>query len=214
MNYNTKGFGRVNENVICQHMSKRLTRESEDVRRYHHGDLRRELLRVAREAVACHGAEAVSLSALARRAGVSQPASYRHFSDRTTLLEAVAAEAFEEFTRSLTEAVVGLKPADALKAMARAYVSFGEANIELYRLMFASRLTPEAKTGSDLDQVSGRAFGLLRSAMMAMSPALTDKSVYLAWSQLHGLVMLKAEGFIRSPLQTYVAEWCRRALAS
>ena len=189
-----------------QHMSKRLIREP-GARRYHHGDLRRELLRAAREAITSHGAAAISLSALARLVGVSQPASYRHFPDRTALLEAVAAEVFEEFARALTEAVAGLRPADALTAMALAYVSFGEANIELYRLMFASRLTPEAKTGGDLDEASERAFGLLRSAMAAISPALTDTSVYLAWSQLHGLVMLKADGFIRNPLQTYVAEW-------
>ncbi len=188
-------------------MAERSTREPDGARRYHHGDLRRELLRVAREAVARHGAQAVSLSALARLAGVSQPAPYRHFPDRDALLEAVAAEAFEDFARTLTEAVAGREPADALIAIARAYVSFGEANVELYRVMFASRLTPRAKTGSDLDEASGKAFGLLRAAMAATSPALTDASVYLAWAQLHGLVMLKADGFIRSPLRTYVAEW-------
>lgn len=188
-------------------MTENSTCEPEGARPYHHGDLRRTLLRVAREAVARHGAHAVSLSALARLVGVSQPAPYRHFPDRDALLEAVAAEAFEAFAYTLTEAVKGRDAADALTAMALAYVSFGEANIELYRLMFASQLTPQAKTGSALSEASGKAFGLLRAAMAAMSPTLADESAHLAWAQLHGLVMLKADGFIRAPLPTYVAAW-------
>ena len=188
-------------------MAGRSTRQRDGARRYHHGDLRRELLRVAREAVARDGAQAVSLSALARLAGVSQPAPYRHFPDRDALLEAVAADAFQDFACTLTEAVADREPADALAAMALAYVSFGEGNIELYRLMFGSRLTPEAKTGSNLDKASERAFDLLSAAMAAISAGYNRESVYLAWAQLHGLVMLKADGFIRSPLRTYAAEW-------
>ena len=188
-------------------MAARTTRRREGVRRYHHGDLRHELLRVAREAIARDGAQAVSLSSLARLAGVSQPAPYRHFPDRDALLEAVAADAFQDFACTLTKSVADREPADALAAMALAYVSFGERNIELYRLMFASRLTPEAKAGSHLDETSGRAFGLLTTVIAAVSPAFTRESLYLAWAQLHGLVMLKADGFIRTPLQTYVAEW-------
>ena len=175
--------------------------------RYHHGNLRRDLLRVARDEIAQHGAEDVSLVSLARRAGVSQPAPYRHFTDRNALLEAVAAEGFEQLAAELAEAMAGRVPHDALTAIAHAYVTFGEANIEIYRLMFASRLTPQARSGSDLNTASGKAFALLRTAMAAISPGMTDSGVYLAWSQLHGLVMLKAEGFIRSPLQTFVSVW-------
>ncbi|MHC2738637.1 AcrR family transcriptional regulator [Bradyrhizobium liaoningense] len=44
------------------------------------------------------GAEAISIKALARQLGVSQPAPYRHFVDREALLAAVTAEAFRQLT--------------------------------------------------------------------------------------------------------------------
>ena len=184
-------------------------------RRYHHGDLRGELLRVARHEIARHGVQAVSLSSLARLAGVTQPAPYRHFPDRDALLEAVAVEAFADFTRTLTAAIEGRGPAEALNALALAYFEFGEANIELYRLMFASRLTPKAEGGSELDKASGRAFGLLCTAVLSISVtslALAEERTYLAWAQLHGLMMLKADGFIRSPLRKFAQKWAAATL--
>lgn len=175
--------------------------------RYHHGDLRVDLLRVAREEIARHGARHVSLSSLARLAGVSQPAPYRHFSDREELLEAVAAEAFEALRHRLADAVVGKEPRAAFEALALAYVGFGEANVEIYRLMFASRLTAEAKDESALDLAARRALDALRNALSASSFAGSDEletSVYRTWAELHGLVMLKADGFIARPLAHFV----------
>lgn len=85
--------------------------------------------------------------------------------------------------------------------MALAYVTFGEANIELYRLMFASRLVPEAGAGSALETAAVDAFNRLREALSVTTPAnrVNDEAL-LIWSQLHGLVMLKADGHIRRPL--------------
>ena len=174
-------------------------------RRYHHGDLRRDLLRVAREEIARHGANAVSLASLARLAGVSQPAPYRHFADRDALLEAVAAEGFEQLTGELAEATADRGPHDALKAIALTYLTFGEANIEIYRLMFASHLTPRASSGGDLDTASGKAFALLLTALARLSsPDSLDDDAYLLWAQLHGLVMLKADGFVTRSLGRFV----------
>ena len=172
---------------------------------YHHGDLRRTLLRIARDQIAESGAHAVSLASLARSAGVSQPAPYRHFADRDALLEAVATEGFEEFTAALTAAAAAGGRGGALKAMALAYVAFGEANIELYRLMFASRLVPETSTGSALDTAAAGAFNRLREALSVTTPAnRVEDEAQLIWGQLHGLVMLKADGLIRRPLAELV----------
>ena len=174
--------------------------------RYHHGDLRRDLLQVARREIAEHGAAGLSLAGLARIAGVSQPAPYRHFADRNALIEAVASEGFQELIGQLEAALNDLHPPQTpATALALAYVRFGEENIELYRLMFASGLTPAAAAGSLLATTADEAFGLLRDVLassQAPGERRIEQAVYRAWAQLHGLVMLKADGFIISPLDT------------
>ena len=180
-----------------------LRRKKSD--KYHHGDLRRDLLRIAREEIARSGAATVSLSSLARLAGVSQPAPYRHFADREALLESVAGAGFEEFDQVLAEAVVGRKAEEALQTMAVAYLQFGEANIELYRLMFASRLVPDAGAGNSLAKAADEAFARLQRTMSEISPpASVERDTLLVWAQLHGLVMLRADGFIDQTLSQFL----------
>src|SRR5438105_739869 len=58
--------------------SKAATRKAA----YHHGDLRRALIEAARAILEQDGLPALSLRAVARRAGVSQAAPYHHFPDR------------------------------------------------------------------------------------------------------------------------------------
>ena len=147
----------------------------------------------------------MSLTSLARLAGVSQPAPYRHFADRDALLESLAVEGFDEFDRALADAAEGCAPHDALRAMALAYLAYGEANIELYRLMFASRLVPEAKPDSALARAADKAFDRLRLVISGTSTAENvDNDAVLAWAQLHGLVMLRADGLVNRPLSEFI----------
>ena len=75
-------------------------------RQYHHGDLRRALLRAAVETIAETGPAAMSLREVARRAGVTHAAAAYHFGDKAGLLTAVAAEGY----RMLGEALRGASP--------------------------------------------------------------------------------------------------------
>lgn len=76
-----------------------------DARQYHHGDLKRALLDVVLDMVAERGdAGEVTLREVARRAGVSHNAPYRHFEDKDALLAAVAAEGFAKLSAALREA--------------------------------------------------------------------------------------------------------------
>src|SRR5258705_5361531 len=68
---------------------------------YHHGDLRDALVQAALGEVELGGPEAVNISALAKKLGVSQPAPYRHFADRDALLAAVAAWAVRPVSAAL-----------------------------------------------------------------------------------------------------------------
>ncbi|MFT8814068.1 TetR/AcrR family transcriptional regulator [Acetobacter fabarum] len=168
---------------------------------YHHGDLRKELLDAARAEIAAHGAQALSMASLARRAGVAQSAPYRHFSDREDLLAAVATEGFERFTETLLDAASNGDDLTALNRMAAAYLAFGERNVELYRLMFASGLVPGAAPDSALKRAATASFQPLLDQVTAADPAASHLSAHVRWGQLHGLVMLKADGFIHDPVE-------------
>ena len=102
---------------------------------YHHGELRPALLRAAGKILEKEGRDAVSLRDLARRAGVSHNAPYRHFADREALVAALAEEGFA----TLLAALEG----KAWREQALAYVRFALANPERFQLMF-SRPAPAA----------------------------------------------------------------------
>src|SRR5258708_21081937 len=68
---------------------------------YHHGDLRAALVRAAIELLEESGETELSLRAVARRAGVSPAAPYRHYADREALASAVAAVGYPELAQRL-----------------------------------------------------------------------------------------------------------------
>ena len=88
--------------------------------RYHHGDLRTTLLRAAEAHIALEGTERLSLRALAREAGVSATAPYRHFDDRQALLVALATDGFDELAvvtpTSIEILVTSLSPSSCSNA--------------------------------------------------------------------------------------------------
>jgi AcrR family transcriptional regulator len=86
-------------------MTKRPAASASNDRPYHHGDLRSALLEHAVRILRTDGLEALTLRAVARAAGVSQTAPYRHFADRRALMGAIAADGFRELNRAMGEAM-------------------------------------------------------------------------------------------------------------
>src|SRR5699024_10227699 len=74
---------------------------NEDMAKYHHGDLRRQLLEVASEIEAEYGTEAVTLRELARTANVSHSAPVHHFKTRKNLLTELATQGFNLLNATL-----------------------------------------------------------------------------------------------------------------
>src|ERR1700736_95146 len=97
-------------------------REDDMPTSYHHGDLRAACLSAALELLEEEGASALSLRAVARRAGVAHSAPYRHYADRDALVSAVAAVGYRELAQSLATAHPSPTTHDDLAAVAVAYV--------------------------------------------------------------------------------------------
>ena len=58
--------------------------------RYHHGDLRQQLITATRALVEEKGPDGFSVSEACRAAGVSTAAPYKHFQDRTEITDGVS----------------------------------------------------------------------------------------------------------------------------
>ncbi|WP_346621118.1 TetR/AcrR family transcriptional regulator [Blastococcus montanus] len=153
-------------------------------------ELRADLIAAATALVERAGsAEAVSLRAVAREAGVTAPAVYGHFADLDALLAAVLDEGFAALRTAVTEAVARRSdPGERLVAGCRAYVETGLAAPGRYRAMFGPRRVAGSR----------QAFGLLVEGVAACAAAGRSRSrdpeaeATLLWTALHGLVTLRA----------------------
>lgn len=95
-------------------------------------------------------ADAVSIRAVAQRAGVTPPSIYLHYPDKDALLTAVVARYLGQLDDALSEAEAGAPtPLDAARAQGLAFVRFALATPELYRL---AAMTP-SDDASDVDIV-------------------------------------------------------------
>jgi AcrR family transcriptional regulator len=162
---------------------------------YHHGDLRQALVQAALREADQRGAEAISIKALAKQLGVSQPAPYRHFADREALLAAVAAEAFRQFNAVLRESIRKPSKRSKLSRLAQTTLDFGLHRSGIYRLLFASRIMACASHGSELHHVAMEAFDLVLEALEAPAVGLLrERHALKIWAALHGVIMLAEQG--------------------
>lgn len=181
---------------------------------YHHGDLRNALVVAAVDLIEAVGAEEFSLRAAARELGVSANAAYRHFSDKSALLTAVAHRGFEQLAQRMRRAMTashGSDPADPagvaiarFKATGRAYVDFAFAHPELFDVMFGrSGAVCLAPTWSADDP--GSPYGLLGGTLDelvsqgALAPARRADAELKAWATVHGFACLYLDGAAHMP---------------
>ena len=171
-----------------------------EVRRYHHGNLREELLERAEEIVRTSGVAALSLRELAREAGVSHGAPRRHFADRQALLDALALRGFERLERELTAAAKGRASFETrMVRTARAYVVFATRDAALLELMFAGK---HRDADGLVHQAADRAFAPV-AALVAEGQAAghlvgTDPAQpgLVFWATLQGLASLVNGGML------------------
>jgi AcrR family transcriptional regulator len=170
-------------------------------RSYHHGNLRSALLEQAARTVREHGADELSLRDLARQLGVSHSAPRRHFADRQSLLEALAADGFVRLGAELSAALDATGPsfADRLHAAAAAYVRFAIRDAALLELMFASKHHSESAVLRDSAE---RAFSVMLALILQgqaagdLEPGDPQRMGTLLFATLHGLAALVSSGML------------------
>lgn len=158
------------------------------------------------------GPTAFTLREVARRAGVSHNAPYRHFRDRDELMAAVSAQGYEELTQTMLDAVKRESAAlERLKQAGLAYVKFALRRPEHFSAMFDA---PASKPSEKLcfnpskmkinypeaAEAAGQSFRTLMSFVAAcqqegvLSAGDTKQLALLAWSMVHGIAKLAITG--------------------
>jgi AcrR family transcriptional regulator len=172
--------------------------------------LRERILEVSRAIVKREGFASLSMRKLAEAIDYSPAALYLHFKSRGDIARALCKEGHASLRDAFLAHTSIADPAARLNAMGRAYVEFGLAEPETYRLMF---MEPAgfAGAGADAkDNVNGNgraadsgatALSLIADAFVELraSDRLPPRAAPVAcaeglWANLHGIVALKLNG--------------------
>lgn len=176
---------------------------------YRHGDLRHALLEAGIALARDGGPDAVVLREATRRAGVVPNAAYRHFASREDLFQAVRAAALSALAvtmeREIAKIPAGMSAIESARARLRAvgqgYLKFARAEPGLFYTAFSGH----EKVEGDIDPAKAghsgmNPFELLSAALDelqrcgALPPERRPGAEYLAWSAVHGLALLVADG--------------------
>jgi AcrR family transcriptional regulator len=159
---------------------------------YHHGDLPGACVRAAVELLEAGGSAELSLRAVARRAGVSPAAPYRHYADREALASAVAAVGYRELAARLAAAHPSPSTPEELAEVAVAYVEFAIERPALFRLMFGE---PCDRDNMDRVAATGAVSAYLRGIVERSFPDGDAEALGTAiWALVHGLAFLHLDG--------------------
>jgi AcrR family transcriptional regulator len=164
---------------------------------YHHGNLREALIAAALHLIGERGPAGFAFAEVARAAGVSAAAPYRHFRDRNALIAEIARLGFERFADELEAAWAGGRPdpVTAIENCGKAYLHFARSEPAAYAAMFETGLPLD--DDPDLRRAGDRAFGVLRrasEAACAVAPADRRPPALMValhiWAMSHGIASL------------------------
>jgi AcrR family transcriptional regulator len=169
-------------------------------RPYHHANLHATLLDAAVALIAETGPQGFTLREVARRAGVSHNAPYRHFASKDELLRAVATEGFERLTHAMEKAMKPARtPLQRLELCGCGYVEFALRYPHHLTVMFELP-APIRGEVTRIDAIGHSAFDVLLGCVVDAQksgnlPAGDPMPLaWMAWSLVHGIARLTTGG--------------------
>lgn len=162
------------------------------------GHVRRgEILEAAERIFVECGYEGATIRKIAEEVGVSSTALYMHFRDKGQILLEICEQAFEKLLAANAEiAALPIDPIAKMRRMAEAYMAFGLANPNAYRLIFLTRPQEASEGAQDVAQRLGRQSYDRFAAVVAEAAAAgqikgeVDVVAQTLWAGGHGLIAL------------------------
>lgn len=163
---------------------------------YHHGNLREVLISSALEILKEGTLQDLSLRALARKAGVSQTAPYRHFEDKEALIVVLIQEGSYLLQDKMKLACEKSNdPVERLINIGISYYDFAEEQPAHFRLMFGGSLECKEKYVA-LVEIEQKGYEIVQYVVgecmkLPSAPKMPEELVRLTcWSLVHGLANL------------------------
>jgi AcrR family transcriptional regulator len=169
---------------------------------YHHGDLKQALVEAGAQLIEIDGISGISLRAVAKHAGVSHSAPYRHFKDKNALLSGIADVGFQQLAQSLRQSIEKNpdNPREQLLESGVAYIRLALRYRQMHNLMFGGVIKKQAN--DDTAATSDTAFlglvQIIENGQLSGVYKQGDVKVLAltAWSLVHGYAMLASTGLL------------------
>lgn len=153
--------------------------------------------------------EPFSLRAIARQAGVSATAPYRHFADKEALESALAADGLRDLKIDLMAGRALPTTVAELAEFGVAYVQFALRRPALFRLMFGNACDDQ---NDERVLAAAAVHDLIAGAVRAVFPDADPVPLATAgWGLVHGLACLHLDGKLTSTSPIDVADQVRTA---
>lgn len=167
---------------------------------YHHGNLRQVLIDSALEILKNGSLQDLSLRALARKAGVSQTAPYRHFKDKDALIAVLKQEGFVKLAEGMGKALEGVDDqVDRIRKIGLAYVEFAQKYTAHFKMMFEFVLSPD-RDYPEMEEEAECSYTLFNQEVSKCLDLSGNKRIsheiagVTGWAIVHGLSMLMLNG--------------------
>ncbi|HEY9367610.1 TetR/AcrR family transcriptional regulator [Streptomyces sp.] len=140
------------------------------------------------------GPAALTLAAVASRAGVATPSLYKHVRNLAELRDLVSARVMNDLADRVGDAVLGRSADDAIRAVMTTWRQFAREHPHRYGALLQ---TPEPRTA----EAGARLLDVIRAALRAYG--MTDSAAIHATrclrAAVHGFAVLEVDGGFRLP---------------
>ena len=165
--------------------------------------IRNELLDVAQELFEAGGFTAMSFRAVAAKYGCSSMKAYSYFSSKADIIDALRIRAYRWLHTELETASRSTSnPRESLKRITFAYMDAARSRPQMYELLY-TQYGEKSEDHSELVDAKLSALKVCQKAIegVARLPDYhiklePDKAAHLFWIAAHGLVSLRAGGFL------------------
>lgn len=167
---------------------------------YHHGNLREVLIEAAIKLIEQDGLDKLSVREVAKRAGVSPGAPFRHFATKTALLTAVAEQATQRLRMRVESALAeaaNAPPLTRFGMIGHAYLDWARANPTHFRVISERELIDyggSASLGKDNDAIRLQMRELFNQSFGSTTNFDSAHAQIAARALVYGLARMAVDG--------------------